>query len=310
VTGHPLSRRSDRRLRTELAALYRQAVEVVDFGQEWPWTPSKESVAANEPRLVTGLQAFLVAEIAEGNGLNLPLTQARSLLREAAGCFEVLAALTVMESPVARLASVGPVARSAAEKSSTARWVLAGESPFVDPSDRTGRLTRALIVEISGIEQLLRFFPEIAREDTQEFLQAARTKLLTLAEVECGPVEVTKKQSLRSIAGVSLPSLTQRVSLASGNQFYAEQSAGTHPTGHSAVLTSHSSWAGDGIVYYETRSTVHGESRLVEPAVMAFCAGLARVGQLIEPLEAWSVERWAIELADKWTEWCVANGCR
>jgi hypothetical protein len=306
-----ISEERDRELRAQLAALYRQAPTVIGFtgtDSDPLWPIHSDSIAARCPGIETGLPAFFVAEL-DQRGLDLPLTQARVLMNEAASCFVVLAELTVLPSDATRLAGVAPIARSAAEKAATVHWVLAPEGEWPDPEDFVGRLTRSLVVEISGIEQLLRFYPEIQTREITTTLTEARRRLLEIAEQECGTVVRNYNDSLRSIAGVDMPSLTQRVSRASDRPAYAEQSAGTHPTGHIALVSSQTSVGQSGLAAFPARSTMHGEGRVTEPAVTAFGHATVDVGRLLWPVEHWLIKDWVVSILAVWNAWCTENGC-
>lgn len=300
----PISSERDEEIRLRLAGQFRSVLDVIDPPNvDGTWPIESGSPASTDALLTTGLPNFIVAEVSAG-GVHLPLTQARSLMEEAAVSLVVLGVHTLANDPALRAAGIPPVARAAAEKAATAFWVL-------DPPDSSVRLTRSLVVEIAGLDSLLRFFPQIATEDgPEQRLRTARATLIQIAERDCGPVEYDKRDRL-SIDGIALPSLTKRVKDASGqDNAYAEQSASTHPTGHAALVQATDSWGCGPVVIYRGASTLHDEGRIVSPAAMSFARTAMAIANLIacRPIYDAAVS-WLSGIADTWVEWCAENGC-
>ncbi|WP_395156962.1 hypothetical protein [Ilumatobacter sp.] len=299
----PISPERDDAIRLRLAEQFRSAGEVIDpMSVEGIWPIGPGSAASNDRLLTTGLPNFLVAEVSAG-GVHLPLTQARSLMEEAAMAFVSLGLQSLAGDPALRAAAIPPIARAAAEKAATAFWVL-------DDPDSTMRLNRSLVVEIAGLDSLLRFYPQIATEDgPEQRLRAARDTLIHIAERDCGPVRY--KRTRLSINDVALPSLTQRVKNASGqDNAYAEQSASTHPTGHATLVRSTDSRGSGPVVTYRGSSTLHDEGRIVSPAAVSFARTATVVAQLISCRPIYDrAAAWLPGIADSWSEWCSENGC-
>lgn len=118
----------DREIRERLAGLYGQARDVLDLSStdadRGVWIVSRESPAWTDEPIVTRLFAYMAPEFAQDGGLNLPLTQARILLGDAASCLQAAGVLTLTDDTAVRFAALAPVARSATERAATVEWLL------------------------------------------------------------------------------------------------------------------------------------------------------------------------------------------
>ncbi len=293
----------DARVRAELSTAYRQAPAILDLGMidemRNVWKVEPGSPADRASLIETHLFTYLVAEIESGT--NLPLTQARSLLADAAATFTALGLLTIEQDAAVRFASIAPLSRSIAERASTVAWALAGSSA-------EQRLRRALLVEIRGLEFLLGYLPDVRVDRDAGDLEYARTRFLEIASVNAGGYVLDKKGSVLSIGGEKRPTLTSVVSDAAGPFAYPELSVHAHPTGHLHVATTEWSKGGHGQVWFDRKSTVHDEGRLCEGAVLAFSKAVVAVAGQIGCDDRRTYD-WAAGITGLWQEWCHANGC-
>ncbi len=293
----------DARVRAELSTAYRQAPAVLDLGmmdeRRNVWKVEPGSPADQASLIETHL--FLYLASGREGGTNLPLTQARSLLADAAATFTALGLITIEEDAATRFASIAPLSRSIAERASTVAWVLAGISA-------EQWLRRALLVEIRGLEFLLGYLPDVRVGRDAGDLEHARTRFLKIAEVNAGGYVLDKKGSVLSIGGEKRPTLTSVVSDAAGPSAYAELSVHAHPTGYLHVVSTEWSRGGNGQVWFDRKSTVHDEGRLCEGAVLAFSKAVVAVADQIGCDDRPTYD-WAARITGLWQEWCHANGC-
>lgn len=296
----------DCELRSQLAALYRQAPQLVALDTDPSavvWRVPPGSVAASERGIDTRLMAYAVAELSTETGMHLPLTQARALLDDTARCFVALASLTESPDAGVRRAAIGPLARSAAEKAATVLWVLKG-------SDREERLSRALLVELDGIAWLRTYYEHAQKPPhTTPRLDAARTRLLEIADDECGGHRLDKRGRVIAVGDQRLPSFTARVGAVTADHSYTEQSVYTHPTGHFLGVSSNESVARDGLTTFTPQSTLHDEGRLCEPPALALLLAVMEVASLLAPVSSLIAETWATGVLNVWETWCSENGC-
>lgn len=306
MSGMAISDSRDRELRSQLAVLYRQAPQLVamDTDPSAPvWRVPPGSVAASERGIDTRLMAYAIAELSTETGMHLPLTQARALLDDAARCFVALASLTESADVGVRRAAIGPLARSAAEKAATVLWVLKG-------SGREERLGRALLVELDGIAWLRTYYEHAQTQPpTTPRLDAARTRLLEIADDECGGHKLDKRGRVIAVGDQRLPSFTARVGAVTADDSYAEQSVYTHPTGHFLGVSSRESVARDGLSTFTPQSTLHDEGRLCEPAALALLLAMMEVASLLAPIPASIAPDWSTGVLNAWQTWCRENGC-
>lgn len=300
-----VTREFDARVRADLSREYRRAPAVLDLGAldetRNVWRIGAGSRAEREPLIETRLFMYVAAEIDSG-GTNLPLSQARSLLVDAAATFGALGLVTVEDEPALRFAAIGPLARSIAERASTVAWVLTGSSA-------EQRLQRALLVEIRGLEFLLAYLPEVRVDRDASDLEHARDRFLEVADVAAGGYVLDKRGLVLSVGGETRPTLTSVVSDATVPPAYAELSAHTHPTAYLHVASTEWSGGGSGQVWFDRKSTVHDEGRLSDSAIVAFVKAVVAVADQIGA-DSRPVYDWAAGITGLWQEWCCANGCR
>jgi hypothetical protein len=293
----------DDRVRADLSAAYRRAPAILELGvldrSRGVWRIGRGSPAEREPLIETRLFMYLAAEI-EG-GTNLPLSQARSLLADAAAAFGALGLVTREGDVALRFASIAPLARSIAERASTVAWVLTGGSG-------KQRLQRALLVEIRGLEFLLAYLPEVRVDRDSSDLEHARQRLLEIADVDADGFVLDRRGSVLTIGAETRPTLTSLVSGATVPSAYAELSVHAHPTGYLHVASTEWSSGGSGQVWFERKSTVHDEGRLCESAVLAFERAVVGVADHIG-CDSRPAYEWVARIADLWQQWCRANGC-
>lgn len=295
----------DRDVRRRLATEFTAAPSLIDLGvtgADGPpvWTVAEKSAAAGDGGIETLMWAFLAAELDGDGTVNLPLTQARALLTDAAGSLAALGRITTDPDPALRFAATGPLARSSTERAALAWWVFSG-------TDRPQRLRRALAVEIEGVDSLLRYLPAARTDRSDNDLQRMRTRLVALADTEAGGYSTDERGRVR-IGGERRPSFTKLVTNTAGQDAYSELSAHTHPTGHLHVTNSDWSRGGHRQVAYEPRSTVHDEGRLCRPAVQTVAVALVTVSRYVGATGT-DVEPWLDRMAALWCEWCSVNGC-
>lgn len=294
----------DARVRRDLSAAYRRAPALLGLGAldeaRNVWTNAAGSAATREPLIETGLLVYAVAELDSG-GVNLPLSQARSLLSDAAATFKALASITVDDDTAVRFSAIAPLARSITERASTVAWILAGPNA-------EQRLQRSLLVEIRGLEFLLKYLPEIRNDRDSSDLVHARNRFLQIADDDAGGFAVDKKGMVLSVGGERRATLTSIVSEMTTPHTYAELSVHTHPTGYLQVASSETSSGGGGQVWFHRKSTVHDEGRLCEGAVLAFGRAVVTVANHIGS-EAGPVYAWTTDVVEHCREWCHANGC-
>jgi hypothetical protein len=293
----------DAKVRADLSAAYRRAPAVLDLGMldetRNIWKIGPGSHAERELLVKTRLFMYLVAEI--DGGTNLPLSQARSLLADAAATFVALGLLTIEEDSALRFAAIAPLARSIAERAATVAWVLTA-------STAEQRLRRALLVELRGLEFLLAYLPEARRNRNGSDLEHARDRFLEIADVDAGGYELDKKGLVLRVGGETRPTLTSVVSEATVSAAYAELSAHAHPTGYLHLASAEWSRGGNGQVWFERKSTVHDEGRLCESAVLAFARAVVAVADQIG-CNSLPATEWAVGIARLWGKWCRSNGC-
>lgn len=294
----------DATVRAALSNAYRRAPTVLRLGMlddaRNVWNIAPGSPAEREPLIETRLFMYLAAEI--DRGTNLPLSQARSLLADAAAIFKVLGLVILEHETALRFASIAPLARSIAERSSTVAWVLTAD-------DAEKRLQRALLVEIRGLEFLIRYLPDVRVDRDASDLEHARERFLEIAEVDAGGYELDRARWVLSVGSETRPTLTSIVADSTTPSAYAELSVHSHPTGYLHVASTEWSSGGHGQVWFERKSTVHDEARLCEGALLAFSKALIaaadHIGANTRP-----VYEWAAGITNLWQDWCAENGCR
>lgn len=298
----------DRGIRARLAAHFSHAPIVLDLGvcdtAANVWRVSPGSPAHGEQGINTNMFTYLAPEIDDLSlGMNLPLTQARALLMDAAWALEAVGIMTTQPEARVRFAAIAPLARSATERAATVVWVIGGRH-------RNQRLRRALLVEIRGLDHLMAYLPTIRKDSDDRDLRAMRRRLLEIADSEAGGHVLDKRGRLLSIGGETTPRYGDLVTQATGPTAYPELSVHTHPTGY--LHAASSEWSGGGGGHrqasFVVRSTVHDEGRLCEPAVLSFGKALALVAGYIGVVHDQAVD-WVREIAATWGEWCTENGC-
>lgn len=295
----------DARVRADLSTKYRRAAAVLDLGvldeTRNVWRIGAGSPAEREPLIETRLFMYLAAEIDSG-GTNLPLSQARSLLADAAATFAALGLLTVEHEPALRFAAIAPLARSITERASTVYWALKG-------STAEQRLKRALLIELRGLEFLLAYLPEVRVDRDASDLEHAKGSFLEIADVAAGGYVLDRRGLVLSVGGETRRTLTSVVSDATVPFAYAELSVHAHPTGYLEVASTEWSSGGRGQVWFDRKSTVHDEGRLSESALVAFVKAVVAVADQIGA-DSRPVYDWAAGIISLWQEWCCANGCQ
>lgn len=282
----------DARIRNAVAELLLQSPDMARLGAEpaapWLWTVTPEAAARRErislPFHPYGLNDWLHGE--DSPGTNLPLSQARVLVADAAGALAAIGHLATTQDPQTRRAGIGPLARACAERASTVCWVLAND-------DEDERLKRSLLVELDGVNRLLNLLPHTRRTGDVTDVEQARTAFLRVAEERFGSCE-TSDRGVTSIDGLRVPSLTKRVTDATSAQGYAELNVFTHPTGHAVAAHTQTAAVEFGQVAWVPVSTLHEEGRLIEPAVLAFAKSAEVVVSTSEvrPLRAFASGSW------------------
>ena len=264
------------------------------------WAAAPESAAASERESLRCFP-YLINEIGGDieRGTNLALSVPR-LLSDSAGSLAGIGELTVMRDPSVRRSSIGPLARACAEKAATAFWVMSG-------GDERVRLRRALLVELAGVDRLLKLLPATRRGGKIEDVQSARDEFVRVGMTTFGSCERGKRGW--RIAGQSMPSLTDRVQSVTSSSNYAELNVFTHPTGHVMAAHSRIARAGQGQVATAPESSMHDEARLCEPAVLAFAKALEVTAARLGAEAGAELTAWAASIADLWARWCSANGC-
>lgn len=304
-----INARLDRKIRKEMAEHYARATEILNLrsaDSESPgvWVVAPGSSAESDAGVSTRMWSFLVAEIndkvSDGPGeSNLPLTISRALLETAAGGLAAIAELTVSRIEPARLAGIGSLSRSVAEHAGTAHWIVSG-------SDRDTRLRRAILVELNGIRQLLRYLPDARVNRDASDLEAAYAHFTEIARENFTNFDDGKP--IR-IDGKSMPNLTDRVVGVIGREQYAELNVFTHPTGYLSSTYSHGTSGAHRQTAFVRRSTLHDESRLGLAAATAYAFALVGVAAYISAPIADTVGDWLGACGNASDAWCEANGC-
>lgn len=315
-----VSEKFDRRIRASVASQYRRASDLVRLGAPhddgyWVWNASPASIARADRATRLRLPHTFVAEVnalaleiageqeGEGDGVNLPLSQARELLVLAAGGLGAIASVTQLTSAGSahiRRASIGSIARTSLEHSATALWVIEGAS-------RQERLKRAILIELDSIGQILKYLPRARPSGEVSELLRAQSIYVDVASTELGlKVEVERTAK---IGGEQVPKKTELIDRALSYEAYPELSAFAHPNSfHSSVL-SRTSGGYSGQFFTIGESTLHTEARLVEPALLAFGTALIAVARYIDVDDCGSVRIWLESCATLWGQWCRRNGC-
>lgn len=314
-----VSEEFDHGIRERLTEQYRRAGEFLRLGAPyadgyWTWNVAAGSDAWHDGTIALRLRHTFIAELEftsvgdhprlSTSGVRLPVSQVRELLVLAAGGVHAIAGLNSQSSSkdeVVRRASIGAVARSSLEHSASAIWVLRGEG-------RDGRLARALLLEITGIEQLLKYLG--AARSTGEIgdLLTARDAYVKVAKEELGVV--VDLERVPKLDGMQVPKKTELIEEAIGGNPYPELSSFAHPNPfHGSTLES-TSGGRDGQFMTVGGSTIHTESRLVEPTLVAFAHALVLVGRYVGSSEAVDIRAWLESCVGIWNEWCDRNGCR
>lgn len=264
------------------------------------WRVEQGSNADVERISITSPPYLLNEVVADGeySGTNLPLTQARSMILDAAGALMGIGWLTTCEDEQTRAASIGPLARACAERAATAYWVISGEG-------RDERLIRSLLVEFDGIDRLERLFPQTRTNGFIGDVEDMKAQLLRIAHAN---FDLSLDARL-SIAGQTLPSLTKRVCSASTRYGYAELNAYTHPTGHRYATAAEWSVAAFAQLEFLPRSTLHNEGRLCEVAILCFARALETVSRYLDAPGLPQVREWVTQVVRIWNRWCNQNGC-
>lgn len=296
----------DRAIRDRLADAYRSGSRLVDLeatdDDAEVWTIAQGSPADEEAGIEVRMLPYIANELGEPPGqTNLPLTLARSLLVDAGASIDVLGYVTRVESAAVRFATMAPIARSCTERAATAAWVIGG-------SDRLQRLSRALIVELRGVESLLRYLPTVRRTRDTEDLHTVRQRLLAIAESECGGYRLDNADRVLEVGEERRLSWSALVSAVTTPYAYAELSVHTHPTGH--LHAASAEWFGGGHrqASFMPKSTLHDEGRICEPAVLAYARALTDVAIYIGTATS-APQKWGGRVVGLWREWCLANGC-
>lgn len=308
----------DKSIRRRLSEKYRSAGDFVRLGSPyadgyWTWEIAEGSDAFRDEPITLGLRHTFVAALdflsrredagRSSAGVRLPLSQTRELLVLAAGGIQAVAELTsrtAAKDEVVRRASIGAVARASLEHSATAVWVLAGE-------DRDERLARALLLEISGVEQLIKYFFEARAGSGIDDLLWARDAYVKVAMEDLG-AEVDLER-IPKIDGMQVPKKTELIEQAIGRNPYPELSSFAHPNPfHGSTLES-SSGGREGQFVTVGGSTIHTEARLVEPTLLSFGVALAMVARYVGSEQAEGIVPWLESCVDIWSEWCGENGC-
>lgn len=294
----------DAECRHALVGLLEQSRSLVSLGADADsghgWRVQPDSIADRERVVLDIAPYFMHQLVSEGEriGTNLPLTQARSMVLDAAGALMGIGALTAVKDDNVRMACVGPLARACAERAATAHWVMSG-------AGEKDRLCRSLLVELSGISQLLKFLPHV-REGGEIFdLEATRSEMLRVARNHFKSVD----DKGRTIDGQRLAALTDRVVGASYRHGYAELNAYTHPTGHRYASDAVYAVAESGQLDFVPRSTLHHEGRLCEVAVLCFARALEVIAAYLDAPGLPQVRKWAVDTTTVWGRWCRMNGC-
>ena len=305
-------------MRARMSSELRSAADILRLGEpdregQWAWRVAPDSAACSDGLVMLRLPHTFVAEIdlmsrtpepkVASGGVRVPLSQARELLSVAAGGFGAIAAVTEIDSPegsAVRRASIGSIARSSLEHSATATWVLSG-------GDRSERLKRSIILEVSGIEELLKFLGDARISGETGDLIHARDAYVKLANDELGlGVSLGKPPK---IDGLQVPKKTEIIEAAIGGNPYPELSAFSHPNSfHGSTLESHSGGR-EGQFFNLGDSTMHTEGRLVEPALASFAVAVATVAGYTGSAGSSSLTEWATRCFELWKEWCRGNDC-
>ena len=297
----------DMEVREALGDALRDSISAVRLGAErdeqgsWLWVPAPGSAAASERQSLRSFPYFINEFRADcERGTNLALSQAREMLADAAGSLAAIGELTVVRDPSVRRASIGPVARACAERAATTFWVISG-------GDEKDRLRRALLVELAGLDRLLKLLPGTRSEGKVDDVEVARDEFIRISTATFSTCERGKRGW--TIDGHSMPSLTDRVQAVTTSVNYAELNVFTHPTGYVMAAHSETVRAGHGQVATVPESSLHDEGRLSEPAVLAFARALEVVSAYLGADARGELTAWAASIAALWARWCRANGC-
>ena len=297
----------DREVRLHLAELLGKARSCLQLPDEWdaePWTPAKGSAAA-EALLLTGLPFSMTPILA---GLDLALTCARGFLSEAADGLVVAGHIQTLPTRH-RIAALGPVARTAAEKAAAVSWLFDAKT-----ADR--RLARAALLELDGIQWQMRYLHDSGHDQLGDHLRREYELLIDAVNrsFDKRAVRFGSGRQIRNVDNQRLPSKTELFQLvlsdeADGRSAYGELSAFSHPTGHLQALSS-STWSYQGTqLVYEPASTVHDEGRLLEPSLYAFASAGAAVGEYIGQDMRRHMASFLRDIAKAWRHWCTRNAC-
>lgn len=307
----------DQDIRTRLAAQYRRALTLVRLGVPfnegyWSWEAEPSSPADVDSPAALRLPHTFIAELSfstheahqdRRHGVKIPLSQARELLNLAAGGINALAAVTALgsaEDDIARRASIGTIARASLENSATAIWVISGD-------DRDERLKRALLLEITGIEQLLKYIGSARATGETDDLRRSRDAYVKLAEDDL-KLDVTLN-GVPKIAGTQVPKKTELIEMAVERNPYPELSSFAHPNSfHGATLATYSGGK-DGQFFNVGSSSFHTEGRLAEPALHAFALALVNIADYVGYSGPLPLSEWITKCVQLWNQWCTRNGC-
>lgn len=312
-----VSEEFDQDIRTSLAAQYRRALSLVRLGEPfnegyWSWSVEKDSPASADLPTALRLPHTFIAELdfsdlddrrERHHGIKLPLSQARELLNLAAGGINALATITALggaEDDIARRASIGAIARASLENSSTALWVISGR-------DRDERLKRALLLEITGIEQLLKYMGSARVTGEVDDLRRSRDAYVKLVEDDL-KMDITLS-GVPKIAGTQVPKKTELVEMAVDRNPYPELSSFAHPNSFHGATIALFSGGKEGQFFNVGSSSVHTEGRLAEPALHAFALALVEIAEYTGHRGPLQLSEWITACVNLWNRWCRRNGC-
>jgi hypothetical protein len=306
----------DREVREGLRALLASTVSRLGMmsasaGDSMIWDVKEGSPASEAILMTRGTWDWVVAGLSDAGGADPVLTVAGGFLREAADGLALAGHIQTL-TPEARVAGLGPVVRTAAEKLVTTAWLLDTESP-------EGRLARVVLMELDGIQWQMRYLEDAGEDQAHEELQAEHDGIVQAVEDVLGAKAVRRGSGKRVIrvAGEQLPTKTTLFNhvlsgdeLNRGRAMYGEHSVFAHPTGYRQAVFSEPLRGVEGTqIVYATRSNVHDEGRLVEPALLALAHAMASVGNYIGQNLRPAATDLLSSAAELWQEWCMANGC-
>jgi hypothetical protein len=293
----------DAKIRARVAELYLQAPTVAfPEGPLTGWEPASDSPAARAQGIL--LPSFIGTIEGSDGGVDLALSVAHGFLREAASQIATVSMLTLAPPPI-RWGTIGPIARPAAERGATVRWLLSA------PTD-SQRLAWALLIELRDGDNHLKWLGEDAS------LEHWMPELVAVAADVLGvTVETDNRGRTISVAGERMPALTELIRGASSlgdpdDQSYAELSIFTHPTGLLArAFNTGGHYVEHRQLMFEPDASLHAEARLMEDCTVAFAQAtlLAHTYLGHEERAKTALIEWMQAITSAWIEWCTANGC-